>query len=63
MAAILNSRAKFYQNSSRENCDVDYRIESEADIFIKELSAKQRETDITLEGYLFKSRRHYNELL
>ncbi|XKL66803.1 hypothetical protein PGB90_010223 [Kerria lacca] len=48
MASVLNSKAKFYRYLSRENNEIDHHIESEADIFIKELSYKQCDIHLTL---------------
>lgn len=50
MASILNSKAERYRyEDSRENHGAEDFGESEADIFIKELSHRQLRTNITLE--------------
>ncbi|XP_065207261.1 RNA-binding protein 41-like [Planococcus citri] len=52
MASVLNSKAKFYQFDSQGNERFQEQIQSEADIFIKKLSQKQRDTDVNLEKCL-----------
>lgn len=49
MASILNSKAKRFVYDSYENQEAKQQIQSEADIFIKRLSQRQRDTDLSLE--------------
>lgn len=55
MASILNSKARCYRYKSDGNEEADHCIESEADYFIKNLSQKQLETNVTLEQYVSSS--------
>lgn len=56
MASVLNSKARYYQYSVNGNEEAHHVVESEADIFIKEQLQKQRETNITLEEYVFRAK-------
>jgi len=49
MASIQNSKAKFYAHVPQSGEEAQHVIESEADVFIKHLSEKQLDTNITLE--------------
>ena len=49
MATINNSKAKMYECMPQSGEEGKHIIESEADLFIKEQSQKQLDTNVTLE--------------